>query len=339
MTCICAFLWTQISQLESQFTQQSTQLNAQFIETKFVAKEAIDNAKESSAKLALLSAKVEEVALQRQQLEGLMKSLSETRDKNLIAEIDSLLRLGQQEALLSGSIQPLITALKTAEQRTAQNPQPLATSQPRLILINKAITRDLERIKSKPSLDIPQLLIKMDQLILAVDDIPLASDSPSNANGQKSPLLHDGAKPDFRHNAQADQANSWTQGIRGAWFSQWLQSWLSNVWSEFATLIRISANTTPDANLLSPSQSYFLKENIKLRLLNAKIALYTHQMKAGLVDLNMSEHEFNRYFALKSPQAQTALVLLKEIKELSSQPDIPLIQDTWAAINASSLSH
>ena len=157
--CSASYLWLKLSNIEELLAKQSAQSNAQSLEAKVSSKDAQELARETAAKLALLDAKVMEVALQRTQLEDLMQSLSRTRDENLIAELESMLRLGQQQAQLMGSAQPLISALKTAEQRLSK------TSQPKLLAIDKALLKDLDRIKSTPVLDTPALLLKLDQLV------------------------------------------------------------------------------------------------------------------------------------------------------------------------------
>jgi uroporphyrin-3 C-methyltransferase len=75
---------------------------------------------ETAAKLAVTEVKLSEVALQRSQIEGLIQSLSRSRDENLVIDIESSIRLAQQQAQLTGSVAPLLAALKTAEARIAK---------------------------------------------------------------------------------------------------------------------------------------------------------------------------------------------------------------------------
>jgi uroporphyrin-3 C-methyltransferase len=103
--------------------------------------------------------------------------------------------------------------------------------------------------------------------------------------------------------------------------------------------VRVSKINQPEASLLTPSQGYFLKENLKLRLLNAKLGLLAHQISSFKADLSESQKDFDKYFAMQSKQGQEVAALLKEIKDLGAQPETPQIQDTWSAINTTRLGN
>ncbi len=348
--CSASYLWFKLSSIEELLAKQSAQTNTQSLEAKVSSKDAQELARETAAKLALLDAKVMEVALQRTQLEDLMKSLSHTRDENLVAELESTLRLGQQQAQLMGSAQPLIEALRSCEQRVAKS------SQPKLAAIDRALLKDLDRIKSTPVLDTPTLLLKLDQLVQKVEVLPLLNEPQLNPISE--PVVKSVAKvdesrtgtPQTSGNVSAantnsptpsalTQAKSWAQSIRNSTGESWLDTLTAHVWSQIKGLVRITRIDQPEASLLTPSQGYFLKENLKLRLLNSKLGLLAHQISSFKADLNQSQRELDKYFSMQSKQGQDVAALLKEIKELGAQPEIPQIQDTWSAIGTTRLGN
>ncbi len=348
--CSASYLWFKLSSIEELLAKQSAQTNTQSLEAKVSSKDAQELARETAAKLALLDAKVMEVALQRTQLEDLMKSLSHTRDENLVAELESTLRLGQQQAQLMGSAQPLIEALRSCEQRVAKS------SQPKLAAIDRALLKDLDRIKSTPVLDTPTLLLKLDQLVQKVEVLPLLNEPQLNPISE--PVVKSVAKvdesrtgtPQTSGNVSAantnsptpsalTQAESWAQSIRNSTGESWLDTLTAHVWSQIKGLVRITRIDQPEASLLTPSQGYFLKENLKLRLLNSKLGLLAHQISSFKADLNQSQRELDKYFSMQSKQGQDVAALLKEIKELGAQPEIPQIQDTWSAIGTTRLGN
>ncbi len=348
--CSASYLWLKLSSIEELLAKQSAQTNTQSLEAKVSSKDAQELARETAAKLALLDAKVMEVALQRTQLEDLMKSLSHTRDENLVAELESTLRLGQQQAQLMGSAQPLIEALRSCEQRVAKS------SQPKLAAIDRALLKDLDRIKSTPVLDTPTLLLKLDQLVQKVEVLPLLNEPQLNPISE--PVVKSVAKvdesrtgtPQTSGNVSAantnsptpsalTQAESWAQSIRNSTGESWLDTLTAHVWSQIKGLVRITRIDQPEASLLTPSQGYFLKENLKLRLLNSKLGLLAHQISSFKADLNQSQRELDKYFSMQSKQGQDVAALLKEINELGAQPEIPQIQDTWSAIGTTRLGN
>jgi uroporphyrin-3 C-methyltransferase len=77
------------------------------------------------------------------------------------------LRLAQQQAQLTGSLEPLVAALKSAQQRIER------AAQPRLAPVQRAMARDLERMASASVTDTAGLLARLDELVRQVDDLPL----------------------------------------------------------------------------------------------------------------------------------------------------------------------
>ncbi|AVS76474.1 hypothetical protein C8240_14335, partial [Paracidovorax cattleyae] len=135
-------LWQRLGSIQEQLARQSADAGAQSIEARTLANQALDMARDVSARIAVNETRVSEVALQRSQLEELMQSLSRSRDENLVVDIESALRLAQQQAQLTGSLEPVMAALKSASQRIER------AAQPRLAPVARAIGRDLDRVGS-----------------------------------------------------------------------------------------------------------------------------------------------------------------------------------------------
>jgi uroporphyrin-3 C-methyltransferase len=323
------YLWSKLFGIEELLAKQSALSTSQSMEAKVSSKDAQDLSRETAAKLALLEAKVAEVALQRAQLEELMQSLSRTRDDNLVIEIESSLRLAQQQAQATGSVQPLTLALKNAELRLNKS------TQTKLLNIAHAIEKDLDFIKSAPVTDVPSLLFKLDQLVQKSEDLRLLSE----------PELSVGAAADNRKLApQASKPSdaetlSWAQSLKESSAQHWLDALFTQAWGQIKGLIRITKIDQPEASLITPGQSFFLKENFKLHLLNAKLGLLAHQGESLRFDLSQAEKELSKYFDTHSAQGQSVSALLKEIQTLSKQTELPNIPNTWSALSAASMAH
>ncbi len=144
-------LWQKLSNIQEQLARQSADAGANAIEARTMARQAQDLARESAARLTLAETRLGEVSLQRSQLEELIQSLSRSRDENLVVDIESALRLAQQQAQLTGSAEPLLAALRTADQRLERS------AQPRLSRARGAIARDIDRIRAASVSDVPGL--------------------------------------------------------------------------------------------------------------------------------------------------------------------------------------
>ena len=296
-------LWQKLSDIQTQLARQSADAGTQASEARAMAKQAQDLSRETAAKLAVSDAKLSEVALQRTQLEELMQSLSRSRDENLLVDIESALRLAQQQAQLTGSVEPLLAALKTAETRINR------TAQPRLAPVQRAIAKDLARIKATTLSDLPALLVKLDELVRLADEVPLA-----NAVGLPAA-------------APAPVANP----PRFVILRWWEEAWQATT-QELRQLVRVSRVETLDAALLSPEQSFFVRENFKLKLLNARLGLLARQQESARTDLASAAASLTRYFDPASRKTQAAAALLTQTQAQMKALQLPPVDETLAAL-------
>lgn len=300
---VSGLLWQKLSTIQEQLARQSGDATAQSMEARATAKQAQDLARESAARVAVFDARLSEVSLQRTQLEELMQSLSRSRDENLVVDIESGIRLAQQQAQLTGSVEPLLAALKSADQRVVR------AAQPRLTPLQRAIGRDVDRIKSAAVMDTPGLLIKLDELVHLVDDLVLAN-AVALANGMSL------VKP------------APTASVMPPWWQRSLQL----LFDEARNLVRVSRISQPEAALLSPEQSFFLRENLKLKLLNARLGLLARQLESSRADLADAAQMITKYFDASSRKTQTATAMLQQVQAQMKVLQLPRVDETLAAL-------
>jgi len=306
-------VWTvfKLNGIQEILAKQTSDVSTQAVEARVSAKQAEELARDTAARLAVTDAKLSEVALQRAQLEDLMQSLSRSRDENLVVDIESAIRLAQQQSQLTGSVQPLLAALQSSQMRLTK------VAQPRLAPLLRAIVRDIEQIKATPVTDTPTLLIKIDELVRAVDNLVLL-----NAVGA-SAVSNASAKP-----ATAPDTLSWARAISMSWW----EKMLNDLWRNAQGLVRISRIDRPEASLLAPEQSYFVRENLKLRLLNVRLAVLARHFESAQADMNQVSRDLNKYFDVASGQGPLTLALAREVLAQSKNTEIPRIDATLAAL-------
>lgn len=302
---LAVLLWQRLSSTQEQLARQSADSGTHAIEARAVARQAQDQTRDLAARLAVMESRLSEVSLQRTQLEELMQSLSRSRDENLVVDIESALRLAQQQAQLTGSVEPLLAALRTAEQRVAR------AAQPRLTPVQRAIARDVARIKATTVSDTPALLVKMDDLVRLADELPLANAVSAGGAGHSATSL----KP-----RREDSVSSW-----------WQRS-LQLVGDEVRALVRLSRIEQPEAVLLSPEQSFFVRENFKLKLLNARLGLLSRQLDASRADLAAAAVALGRYFDASSRKTQAAVTQLQQMQGQMRTLELPRVDETLAAL-------
>ena len=316
-----AFLWQKLESIQEELARRTTDSSAQAIEARTLAREAQDNTRDLLARLAQQETRLSEVSLQRAQLEELMQSLSRSRDENLVVDVESDLRLAQQQALLSGSAEPLLAALKSADMRLTR------AAQPRLNPLQRAVTRDIDRIKRASVTDVPALMLKLDELARLIDELPVANDMATNALARSQPATN--AAP--QRDAPAS-GKSWLPGVDLTALQAWSGRVAGNVWTEASQLLRVSRIDQPEAALMAPEQSFFLRENLKLRLLNARLALLSRQTDAARADLTNASVWMGKYFDPAARKTQAAIQLLAQVQSQLKSTELPRIDETLAAL-------
>ncbi len=299
-------LWQKLSRIQEQLARQSADAGQQSLEAKAWAKQAQDTVKDSAARLGLVEARLGEVALQRSQLEELMQSLSRSRDENLVVDIEAALRMAQQQAQLTGSVEPLLAALKSAQQRVHR------AAQPRLAPVQRALEKDLERLNAAPVFDLPGLLIKLDEGVSMVDGLVLANQGLVTNGTVPGPVSAAGVQPE----------------------PSWWMAGLNRFGEQLRGLIRVSRIDSPEAALLSPEQSFFLRENLKLKLLNARLGLLARQKDAARNDLASAAVMVRRYADVSSRKTTQMLQLLEQAGLQMKASDMPHLEASLNALSA-----
>lgn len=300
-------------------------------EARVLARQTQDLTRETAARTALLEARMSEVVMQRGQLDDLIQSLSRSRDENLVAELDASMRVAQQQAALTGSAEPIVAALKAADERLSH------ARQPRLDPLRRAIMRDLDRVKLQAVADLPSMIAKLDEAMRLVDEIPLIRDREA-ANNDRSKsgaaragvLDAPGAGP-----AQATEPRtpSWAAEW-SAWMHQAWEKFGASIWHEVRSLVRVSRIQNPEAMLITPDQSFFLRENLKLKLLNARLALLSRQTNTAQSDISAALDTVARYFDPASRKGAVVQELLRRVLAQSAQTGVPRPDETTAALAA-----
>ncbi|MBX3652900.1 MAG: uroporphyrinogen-III C-methyltransferase [Ramlibacter sp.] len=299
-------LWQKLATIQEHLARQSADAGAHAIEARALARQAQELARDTAARQAVADTRLGEVALQRTQLEELMQTLSRSRDENLVIDIESAVRLAQQQAQLTGSVEPLLAALRTADQRIAR------AAQPRLARLRAAIGRDIDRIKATSVTDMPGLLARLDELVRQADDLPVANAVP----------LGGVSRPRKVEPAEA--------------LPQWWQRAMTLLRDEARNLVRVSRIEQPEAALLAPEQSFFLRENLKLKLLNARLGLLARQTESARADLAAAAASLNRYFDPAARKTQVAAGLLQQVQAQMKAVELPRIDETLAALSTAS---
>ena len=320
-----------VASVEQELVRRQQDSAGQSNEARMLAKQAQQGMLDASAKLALLEARVAEVAIQRSQLEELIQSLSHSRDENLLVDIEAAIRVALQQAAITGSAEPLVATLKQSDERLARY------AQPRLEGVRRAIARDLDGVKAVSVTDIASLTIKLDEAVRMVDDLPLLALAQPRRDAQRPAAVAPAARAAAASSATAAPAASGAASAFGwnppAW-GDMAASLTQRVWFEAKSLVRVTRIEHPDAMLLEPEQAFFLKENLKLRLLNARLALLSRQFETAQTDIGGARTMIERYFDRSARRTTLTTELLAQVAAQARTVRVPRPDDTLAALAA-----
>jgi len=267
-------------------------------EARSVARQAQEASRESQAKAAQLEARLAESQSQQMALEALYQDLSRNRDEWQLAEIEQVLAIASQQLQLAGNVRAGLLALQMAEARLAR------ADRPQFVPIRRALARDIDRLKSLPAVDFAGMSARIDGLIAAADSLPLAFDE----RVERPALARETAAGGFFVRFAAD------------------------VWNELRQLVVVRRMDKSEPPLLPPSQAYFLRENLRLRLFNARLSLLTRDEAGYREDLRAAQAWIQRYFDGKSRQTADALAQLKGLSSATVSFEMPTISESLDAV-------
>jgi len=318
---------------EQEIVKRQQDAGTQSAEARLMARQAEASTRDTAAKVALLEARVAETSLQRSQLEELIQSLSRSRDENVLSDVDAALRLALQQSAITGSAEPLLSALRQADERLARY------QQPRMDRVRRAVLQDLDRVKAAGTVDVQSLAIRIDETVRAIDDLPLLAaidrrgaqrDATSRAAGERASDTASSTSPAAAARPAAGASAAGGPGPQ--WLDARVRSMLHQMWSEVRDLVRVTRVDEPEAALLAPEQAYFLRENLKLRLLNARLALLSRQFDTVQADLRDAQASLDRYFDKGSRRVELAREQLRQVAQQARQVTVPRPDATLAAL-------
>lgn len=328
----------QISQLREELARRLQVTDISNAETQTIAKTMLETDKELQVKLGVLENKQAESESHALALQQLYQDLSKNRDDWALSEIEQVLSTASQQLQLAGNVQGALIALQNADARLSRS------DKPQFITIRRSIAHDIDRLKALPNIDLTGIALRLDSAIAQVDSMPLLVDeNPADISGstkvressRESAKTKPVKKAADNNKAAAPESSLAEVGTVARW-KNWLsdhwQDWSTEMWEELRQLVRIRNVENPDALLLAPGQGYFAKENVKLRLLNARLALLSRNEAAFKSDIIAAQKEIAHYFDTRARQTQAVQTLLRQIQNSDVSIEMPSLADSLNAV-------
>lgn len=269
-------------------------------DTGALARQSQDAVRELQGRLAVIDGRLTEVRDQQRSLEAIYQELSRNRDEWQFAEIEQVLDTVSQQLQLSGDVRAALRGLQLADTRLAR------MDRPQFLPLRRALARDIDRLKAVQTPDLPGLGLQLDALVAAVDDLPLAYDERA---------------------ATAPAPTSAPPTDQG-----YLARLAADLWHELRGLVVLRRVDAPEPPLLPPTQAYFLRENLRLRLLNARMALLARDDAGYRADLLASRSWITHYFDMRTRRVTAALSQIDQLLSASLATGTPSISGSLEAL-------
>jgi uroporphyrin-III C-methyltransferase len=294
----------QIHGLQQELVRKLAEADAYNKESRQAAGQARETVRDLEYRLGAVESRVAETQNQRLALESLYLELTRSRDERVLAEVEQILLIASQQLQLAGNVKAALIALESADNRLQRTDSAQFTG------LRRAIRRDLERLKSTPYVDVVGMSLRLDALDQEVDRFPLAMDERPAEN-----------KP-----AVVARAGE------GA-----LTRLAREAWEDLQSLVRVQRIDRDEVPLISPTQSFFLRENLRLRLMGARVALLAHEENSFKADTREALGWLQRYFDVKDPKVGEALATLRHLAAAEVTIDVPDIAGSLEAVRNAKL--
>lgn len=284
-----------LTALEFSLSQKLNSFDTRNVESALTAKKAEQSADQAIAQLTILEQKVADSQSQQEALQTLYLEFANNREERVISEVEQLLVVASEQLQLAGNPKTALMAMQTADSRLQQLDKPQA------IQLRKQLAKDIARLQALPAVDVVGVSLRLEQMATEVEKLPLISEHRPHVESE--PIA-----PDF-------QANRWQQ-LAG------------EVWQDIRQLIRIERIDRPEPPLLTPEQNFFLRENLRLRLLTARIALLQRDQVTYRADLTAAESWIRQHFDTSDGKVQNIIVTMHQLADSNISIQLPDISDS-----------
>jgi uroporphyrinogen III methyltransferase/synthase len=284
-------------------------------------------AQQASAQMDLLRNRLADDEASQQALARQYADLAHNHDDWMLTEAGQILTNASEQLALTGNTKRALAALQNVDAR-------LATSgSAQVIAVRQTIATDISRLKAAPSIDLAGLALKLDGAVSQVDTLPLAGEAP--VTPQAPQITQPGLNNTMATATATAKAKAKAKAAaHDARWKTWLRQFTAEAGQQLAGLVQVRRIDNADAMLVSPEQGNFVRENLKLRLLSARVSLLSHNDVTLKADLRDADAALMRYFDHDAKSTQALHDLLRQVQAGANAAALPNLDDSLRAIQS-----
>ncbi len=325
-------VWTapRITELQSEATHRLQALEQRLATLESMHERTQDELRDARSRTAVLESRALDAQSLQTQIEKLYRNLAEDSTDVLLAEIESSVVLAGQQLALGSSVRAPLTALQEIQSRLVRQ------NDPALQPLGRAISADIARLEAYPAADIGLLAQRLDGLVRSSERFPLlATLTAANAEAGRAPK---GANPAKGEEAGEKVREPATPSSAPSRAVDAASAGLGALRDEIEQLFRVRRIETPESMLVAPEQAYFLRENLRLLLLNARLSLLSRNEALLQSDLERATDWLRRYYDADDRAVAGAIAQLRQVATAKLELDPPTLAESLAAVRAARLA-
>lgn len=232
-------------------------------------------------------------------LDKLSADLGKSRTAWMLAEAEQLMIIANHRLYLARNTRLAAVALQAADSQLKQ------LTDPNLLPVRKILAEEISRLESLERVDIPGLALKVHSFANMIDQLPLAQGMQFKRQEADA--------------VEQTRATNWRQFAR-------------EVWRDFINLVRIRNTNETRKPLLPPEQQYFLRENLRLILYGAQLALLERDEAVYKQNLKAARQWIEEYYDTNSQIVASLVQDLDKMLKISVRNELPDISASLQAL-------
>ncbi|BER95893.1 uroporphyrinogen-III C-methyltransferase [Vibrio cholerae] len=286
-------------QQKSEFNNQLQAVRAELKQTRDALNTQLEQTVSKATSQATEITHRAETVLEQQQksIESLQLAVADIKGRRpndwLLAEADYLVKLAGRKLFLEHDVETATQLMESADQRIA------ALNDPSLTALRKAMANDITTLKNIPLIDRDGLVLRLISLQQQIDSLPLANailpaDQPQTSQ------------------AVSENIDDWQTNLKNS-----LKAFADN----FITFRSRDGNVIP---LLSPTQHFYLRENLQAKLETAIKGVYTEQQTLYRIALDTAAQWSTSFFNPDDKAVQSFNAALAQLAQQQVQVEYPV---------------
>lgn len=320
---------TELEHTRAEFTRRLSDTAEAAQSAQAASRQVRDSLDGLQQRIGGIEARVTDAASQQEALQSMYQELMRARDERFVTEVEQAVGIASQQLQLAGNVPAALAALQNAEARLATQ------NRPQLLSVRKLVSRDIERLRAVPLADTTGIALRLETMLGVIDSLPLGFERlpqdkrPAAKPAEKPVPVVKGKKPVAPAEASAPPA-----AVPSNESSGFFRGLLTELWVELRQLVRIERLDRPEPILLAPQQAAYLRENLRLRLLSARLGLLQRDARSFAEDVRQSRQWLERYFDVDAAPVANMLSDLRQMEAARFNVELPSLAETEAALRS-----